>query len=103
MDSQLREALEALFPVVGLALLGGVVRVVRFGTTSWRQFVGSLAGSAFAGVISHWILSGTDVGPQVGSALIATAGYLGGTLLDALQARLIRLVEEWPGFKGLGE
>ena len=100
MHTQLKELYEALLPVVGLALVGGLVRVARFGTSSWRHLGGALLGSAFAGVIVHWFLAESGLGEQVISAIVASSGYLGGTLLDALQARLVRLVEDWPDGKG---
>ena len=92
MYGDLRAALESLAPVVGLALLGGTVRMCRFGITSWKQFLGSLAGSAFAGILANWVLAETEFSPSFVSAIIATAGYSGGTLLDAAQARLVSAV-----------
>ena len=100
MNIQFKELYEALLPVVGLALVGGLVRVARFGTASWRHLGGSLLGSAFAGVIVHWFLAESGFSEQVVSAIVASSGYLGGTLLDALQARLMRLVEVWPDSRG---
>ena len=92
MYGDLRAALESLAPVIGLALLGGAVRLCRFGTTSWKQLLGSLSGSAFAGILANWVLADTELSPSVVSAIIATAGYSGGTLLDAAQARLVSAV-----------
>ena len=92
MYGDLRAALESLAPVIGLALLGGAVRLCRFGTTSWKQLPGSLSGSAFAGILANWMLADTELSPSVVSAIIATAGYSGGSLLDAAQARLVSAV-----------
>lgn len=87
--------LEALTLPMVLAAFGGVARALRFGVQSWRQFVGSVVISAFSGVLVHLFIIDTDISLSVQAALVATAGYSGGCILDAVQERLVQLISTW--------
>lgn len=90
-----RQFLEALTLPAVLAAFGGVARALRFGVQSWRQFVGSVVVSAFSGVLVHLFIIDMDISPSVQAALVATAGYSGGCILDAMQGRIVQLIETW--------
>lgn len=96
MYPSIKEIIETLWIPTVLSLFGGFVRLIRFGVKGWKAFLGSLLCSAFAGIIVHWSLKGRGLDVELVSAIIAVSGYCGGILLDSLQARLIRGVEDMP-------
>lgn len=85
---------DGLVTPVMLAAVGGIARAFRFGFKGWRQFCGSVVVSGFTGVVVHLMLSETGISQSIQAALVATSGYSGGAILDALVAGLARRVEK---------
>ena len=92
-----KELLESLVLPALLALFGGVARSCRFGVSSIRQFIGSAVVSGFTGVVIHLLLQETELSTSVQAAIVATSGYSGGAILDAVQSRIIKAVHRLPG------
>ena len=92
-----KELFESLLIPTLLAVFGGVARSCRFGVKSLRQFAGSAVVSAFTGVVIHLLIQETSLSTSVQAAIVATSGYSGGAILDAVQARIIKAVHHLPG------
>ena len=92
-----KELLESLLVPVLLAVFGGVARSCRFGVKSIRQFISSAVVSGFTGVVIHLLIQETDLFTSLQAAIVATSGYSGGAILDAVQARIIKAVHHLPG------
>lgn len=97
MLDNVEELLEAIAAPAVLALFGGLARACRFGIKSWRQFMGSVVVSAFTGVVVHLLIRETSLSTSVQAAIVATSGYSGGAILDAVQSRIIKAVHHLPG------
>ena len=97
MLDNVEELLEAIAAPCVLALFGGLARACRFGIKSWRQFMSSVVVSAFTGVVVHLLIQETTLSTSVQAAIMATSGYSGGAILDAVQARIIKAVHHLPG------
>lgn len=97
MLDNVEELLEAIAAPAVLALFGGLARACRFGVKSWRQFANSVIVSAFTGVVVHLLIQETTLSTSVQAAIVATSGYSGGAILDAVQARIIKAVHHLPG------
>jgi ABC-type Mn2+/Zn2+ transport system permease subunit len=80
-----------------LAIFGGVARSCHFGVSSIRQFISSAVVSGFTGVVIHLLLQETELSTSVQAAIVATSGYSGGAILDAIQSRIIKAVHHLPG------
>lgn len=94
-----RALLEALAAPAILASIGGIARAMRFGVSSWRQFVGSVCISAFAGILVNLFIMDLNLSPSFQAALVAASGYSGGCILDALQNRIVLAIQHY-GIKG---
>ena len=76
-----------------LGIVSSFVRVSRFGIRSWGQFVSSVTASCFVAVLVHWGLDYAGFAPTVDAAIIGISSYMGGSLLDAVQSRVLREVK----------
>ncbi len=92
-----RPVLEFLLFPMTLAAAGFSVRIARFGSGTWKQLLSGLIVSAFVGVLVGLGAAEADIPPKLQYAVISFSGYMGGVLLDAFQARIIRAVENLPG------
>lgn len=90
---QVKELLSGLATPLVISAAGFAVRVIRFGSKSWRQLAASGITSMFVGVMAYWALDSVDLPPKVVAAIIGLASYMGGTLLDAAQAGTIKTIE----------
>lgn len=97
---ELRQFFEALAVPIALSVFGGIARCCRFGVTSWRQFVASSVVSGFTGVVVHLLIQETALSSSIQAAIVASSGYGGGAILDALSARIVKGVENLPGPAG---
>lgn len=88
--------LEVIAVPAFLAMLGGLARVCRHGTQSWKQFFGSIVVSGFTGIVVHLVLQETQLSSSLQAALVAASGYSGGAMLDGYIARLEKLLPEPP-------
>lgn len=95
MFDNLRALLEALAAPAILASIGGIARAMRFGVSSWRQFVGSVCISAFAGILVNLFITDLNLSPSFQAALVAASGYSGGCILDALQNRIVFAIQHY--------
>ena len=91
------ELLESLILPAVLAVFGGVARSCRFGVKSLRQFISGVVVSGFTGVVIHLLIQETDLSTSIQAAIVATSGYSGGAILDAVQSRIIKAVHHLPG------
>ena len=80
-----------------LAVFGGLARVARFGTPSWKQFLSAIVLSAFTGVLVALLMQDLNWSDSVKSAIIAISGYSGGIILDAMVDRVVKGVAQLPG------
>ena len=94
--STFKEIMEALTGPVVLAAFGGIARACRFGVKSWRQFCGSIVVSAFTGVVVHLMLLETSLSASLQAAIVASSGYSGGAILDAIATAIIHQIEKLP-------
>lgn len=76
-----------------LGIVSSFVRVSRFGIRSWGQFFSSVTASCFVAVLVYWGLDYANFSPTVDAAVIGMSSYMGGSLLDAVQTRLIHEVK----------
>ena len=80
-------------PYVGVALLGGLVHILRSGVRSFWHAAASLVCSAFAGFLAAMLLSEIEgIGPGTMGAIVGSVGYCGGQLLSAGQDALVSYV-----------
>ena len=86
----LNELLNGLGVPLVIGFVSSFVRITRFGWRSWRQFAVSAIVSCFVGVMVYWGLDYVNLPPTVDAAIIAISSYMGGNLLDAIQARAIK-------------
>ncbi len=89
---ELRTFLEGVAVPLLLSLAGGTAKALRNGFGAWRQFLGSLVFSGFAGIIVHLLLQDLDLSTSLKSGLVGLSGYSGGALLDTLACRLQKSV-----------
>ena len=79
--------------VFGLSSLGGVVSFLNklkkghARAFNIAEFMGEIATSAFAGVITFWLCENANISPLVTAALVGVSGHMG--------SRAILLFEEW--------
>lgn len=79
--------------VSGLAMLGGFVSYMRKmeqrhpSTFSFAEFIGEIAASAFAGIITFWLCEHADVGGLLTAALVGISGHAG--------SRALYMIEKW--------
>lgn len=83
-------------PVLGLALLGAVVRLLHTQReiTVRRFITGSLTG-VFAGTLAFLVLQDWDFSVAWEGALVGLVGYAAGDLLPVAASRLCRFVERY--------
>lgn len=90
---QMREiALSLLWPLAIISS-GFIVRVVRFGVSSWKQLVASGTVSVFTGMIVYMALESV-LSIKIALAISMLCSYVGGILLDALQAGALKAVDK---------
>lgn len=97
MMRDISNLIEAIAAPATLAMMGGLARSCRYGVGSWRQFVGSVIVSGFTGVVVHLLLQDMDISASLKSAIVATSGYSGGAIIDAIVERVIHGVKHLPG------
>jgi len=79
--------------VFGLSSLGGVVSFINKVKKGYArafniaEFMGEIATSAFAGVITFWLCENANISPLITAALVGVSGHMG--------SRAILLFEEW--------
>ena len=79
--------------VFGLSSLGGVVsflnKIKKGHARAFNiaEFMGEIATSAFAGVITFWLCENSGISPLMTAALVGVSGHMG--------SRAILLFEEW--------
>lgn len=80
-------------PYVGVALLGGLVHMLRTGARSVWYIFASMACSAFAGFLAALLLSEiSGIGPGTMGAIVGSVGYCGGQLLSAGQDAMVNYI-----------
>ena len=79
--------------VFGLSSLGGFISFVNkikkghARAFNIAEFMGEIATSAFAGVITFWLCENASISPLITAALVGVSGHMG--------SRAILLFEEW--------
>lgn len=79
--------------VFGLSSLGGFISFINklkkghARAFNIAEFMGEIATSAFAGVITFWLCENAGISPLVTAALVGVSGHMG--------SRAILLFEEW--------
>jgi hypothetical protein len=79
--------------VFGLSSLGGFISFVNkikkghARAFNIAEFMGEIATSAFAGVITFWLCENANISPLITAALVGVSGHMG--------SRAILLFEEW--------
>lgn len=79
--------------VFGLSSLGGFISFINklkkghARAFNVAEFMGEIATSAFAGVITFWLCENANISPLVTAALVGVSGHMG--------SRAILLFEEW--------
>ena len=96
MMRDINTLIEAIAAPAVLAMLGGLARACRFGAPSWKQFAGGIIISGFTGVVVHLLLQDIDLSHSIKAAIVATAGYSGGAIMDALVDKVLSGVRNLP-------
>lgn len=96
MMRDINTLIQALTTPAVLAMLGGLARACRFGAKSWKQFTGGIIISGFTGVVVHLLLQELDVSDSFKAAIVATAGYSGGAIMDALVDKVLSGIRNLP-------
>ena len=96
MMRDINTLVEAIAAPAVLAMLGGLARACRFGATSWKQFAGGIIISGFTGVVVHLLLQEIELSLSIKAAIVATAGYSGGAIMDALVDKVLSGVRNLP-------
>jgi hypothetical protein len=79
--------------VFGLSSLGGFISFINklkkghARAFNIAEFMGEIATSAFAGVITFWLCENSNISPLITAALVGVSGHMG--------SRAILLFEEW--------
>ena len=79
--------------VFGLSSLGGFISFINklkkghARAFNIAEFMGEIATSAFAGVITFWLCENSGISPLITAALVGVSGHMG--------SRAILLFEEW--------
>lgn len=86
--------------VAGVALLGGIVRIIReakLSNKTWPQiigiFVGELLVSCFAGVNTLFLCESMRMDPLYTALMVSTASYMGGRSLAIGEALFKSLIK----------
>lgn len=78
-----------LLPLLGVALLGGMVRMLQAKESfNFYRMIAGLITSGFTGAIVYFLISDLNISENVKAACIGIAGYSGGDLLPWLVHRL---------------
>lgn len=88
------EAAIDTLPFVSVALLGAVVRTLRFGMKSVWAFVASAACAAFTSFLASMLLADYDVPYGTICTICGIVGYSGGSVIDAALARMLSKIED---------
>lgn len=86
-------ALEQL-PFVGVAVLGAVVRSMRFGVKSVWAFIASAACAAFTSFLASMLLADYDVPYGTICTICGIVGYSGGSVIDVALARMLSKIDD---------
>lgn len=85
--------------VMGLAAFGGVVnfsRKMREGAVrafNLTEFIGEIATSAFAGLLTFWLTEAADMDKLLAAVLIAVSGHMGSRAIFMIEKAWQRKVE----------
>jgi hypothetical protein len=83
--------------VIGVSLLGGAAsfyQKVKAGQARWfnfAEFVGEMATSALAGILTYWLCEYAGLNPWLKAAFIGIAGHMGSRALFMLE----KVFERW--------
>lgn len=80
-----------------MSTFGGIAKTLSQGFKSWRQFIGSLFVSGFAGMIVHLFIQDANLSPSMSAAMVGLSGYSGVVILDGLAASAQKLLEKITG------
>lgn len=94
---ELKTFFEGIAVPMILSIFGGMAKAISHGFKTWRQFVGSLFVSGFAGMLVHLFIQDADISPSVSAALVGLSGYSGVAILDGLSAWLQKNLEKLTG------
>lgn len=79
--------------MLSLAILGGVVRVIReakFGDKSWKQILGmflaEIVVSMFTGLLTYFLCAARGVDGFYSAALVSISAYMGGRALNVIES-----------------
>lgn len=82
--------------VFGISMLGGAVsflRKVKKGKTrmwNFMEFIGEIATSSFAGIITFYLCQAGNLSPLMTAALVGISGHMGSRALFRLEAFFMR-------------
>lgn len=94
----MKETLKTLGIPAFVAMCGSLVRYVRQHRKEpfdWREFISGMICSGFIGIVSYGLCDALGFSQTTSSAVVAMAGYCGGTLLDVLYKGIIDSVDEF--------
>lgn len=94
----MKETLKTLGVPAFIAMCGSLVRYVRQHRKEpfdWREFISGMICSGFIGVVAYGLCDALGFSQVTSSAVVAMAGYCGGTLLDVLYKGIIDSAEEF--------
>ena len=92
----LTDYLTKALPVLGLALLGAMVRLLHTeGEITPRRFLTGALTGLFAGALAFLALQEWDFSVAWEGALVGLVGYAAGDLLPVAATRLCKLVERY--------
>lgn len=92
-----KELFDAITPAAILAFFGGLARYSHDGVISFKKFLSNTAVSAFSGVVTHLLIQDIELAASFKAAMVAVSGYSGPIIIDAIQARMVRVVKTFPG------
>ena len=75
-----------------VALVGFIVRSARFGVKSVKSSISGALCSVFSGIVTIWILDGSDLSEGIKLASVALTGYSGGIALDSALFRFTKFI-----------
>lgn len=94
----MKETLKTLGIPAFIAMCGSLVRYVRHHCKEpfdWQEFGTGMICSGFIGIVAYGMCDAVGFSPVTASAVVAMAGYCGGSLLDVLYKGIIESVNEF--------
>jgi len=83
----------SVFSLIGLAVWGGIVRVVRevnLGEQSWRKliwiFLSEMLISGFAGMMTYLVCQALGIPPAYTAVLVGISGWMGVRALNVIES-----------------